>query len=1154
MQTPPLGPFLLERPVGRGGMGVVWRARHLETGLKVAIKVLTAERARDPRFGRAFRHEVRAMATLDHPAIVDIYDHGVVPAHPGLDGVLPPGSPYLVMEWAAAGTLEDRTPPAHWAEVRALLVTLLDALAHAHARGVLHRDLKPANVLATAEGDVRRAAWRLSDFGIARIGASEGGEADGGAGTPAYMAPEQIRGAWREQGPWTDLYALGCMAWELLTGAPPYLGRAQEVLVGHLNGLLPGFEPRMPVPPGIDMWLQGLLRSDVRGRFALAADARDFLQDHGAAGEQDLPNDDAVTPPSGPGRDSLSEWLVPDDPAEEPPRDWQPRRMPAAEMPDGWRRGVDARGETAASGRPLSAVLPDAGLGLVGLRGVPMVDRENERNRLWNALAAVRGTRRALAMVLGGAAGCGKSRLAEWLCRRAHATGSAWPLRVRADAGVVSGQALAEAIAVQLGCQELPAAEIAARLTWWMGAALAPAEASRLAGVLAGDAPAELVPGERRALLRRPLEWLAAERPVVVWFDDVHADPDAIAFTLDLLKLQPHEPSRVLVLLTATAESLAENPTAAAALAGLLERPEALRLEVGPLAPAHRSELVQGILGLAPELAAQVEERTGGNAQFAVHLVRSWAEQGWLVPGSLGHRLSEDAAGGLPADLGAAWSGRVERLLAAVEPAEAHALELAATLGLEVDAKEWERACRLAGLPIAWRVVERFEEARLVATGGGALPGFRFVHGMLRESLLARAARGDRLSTWHRLCAKGLYDRPMAEVAERLGRHLLGAGDREAALQPLLSAADQRLRRADRGGALALLADRERAMEALTLKPGDRRWGVGWALRAELLRTTGAPEDAEILASRGLSDARRHRWGSLEGAFLCQLAHAARRHGRVRDALPLLEEAVLREEACDDTVGLVTALRNLAGSLHRVGDLDRAEFMAGRALVASEALGDPSSIASCLRTLGTIHTWGGRMEPARARLDEALALARTHAFTALLGPILNDLGNLERHTGAGALAVERYRDAAQAYRRAGDPEVIVAEINLATVLAEVGRYADATRQLADCAHDPQVTRQPYLQAAVHMIGALTSAGTGDWDGFESDFERACDILSDTGERDPDFATLAWRAGVFARAAGKVAHADAALRFAAEVFRDLGRATEAEACRRGEGPG
>ena len=268
-----LGPFDLIEPVARGGMAEVWRAVHRAQAAPVAVKVVTAPEGREQAYREQFVHEVQAMARLHHPAVVRLHEYGEIPDPVARisRGSLPAGAPFLAMEWLDGGSLRDAVT-MDWPRLRATLLTLLDALAHAHAHGVVHRDLKPDNVLVGERGPV------LTDFGLAFNPAIVGSALDSGSyGTPGYMAPEQIRNDWRAFGPWTDLYALGCMAYELVCGFAPHAdrhtGSAIGLLIAHLQEPLPTLRPRFPVPLAFERWLELLMGRTPPARFQFAADA-----------------------------------------------------------------------------------------------------------------------------------------------------------------------------------------------------------------------------------------------------------------------------------------------------------------------------------------------------------------------------------------------------------------------------------------------------------------------------------------------------------------------------------------------------------------------------------------------------------------------------------------------------------------------------------------------------------------------------------------------------------------------------------------------------------------------------------------------------------------------------------------------------------------
>ena len=227
-----LGAFALQEIVGTGGMGQVWRGAHRATALPVAVKLITSAEVLEPAAQAAFSNEVRSMARLDHPCIAQVYDFDRVTLEgaESSSGRLVAGSPYLVMELLDAGVLDPFRYTRPWEDLKRVLLALLSALGHAHARGVIHRDLKPGNILFAGPSSPI-PGLRLTDFGIAHaLGSGEAAEVNWG--TPHYMSPEQHFGESRDFGPWTDLYALGCIATNWPAGRDLFQPRRSTRLSG----------------------------------------------------------------------------------------------------------------------------------------------------------------------------------------------------------------------------------------------------------------------------------------------------------------------------------------------------------------------------------------------------------------------------------------------------------------------------------------------------------------------------------------------------------------------------------------------------------------------------------------------------------------------------------------------------------------------------------------------------------------------------------------------------------------------------------------------------------------------------------------------------------------------------------------------------------
>ncbi|TKJ26434.1 Stk1 family PASTA domain-containing Ser/Thr kinase [Blastococcus sp. CCUG 61487] len=257
--------------LGRGGMAEVHHGRDLRLGREVAVKVLRSDLARDPSFQVRFRREAQAAASLNHPAIVAVYDTGE-------DRTVLGATPYIVMEYVEGETLRDvlrregRLSPER---AMTLAADICGALDFSHRNGIVHRDVKPGNVMITPQGTVK-----VMDFGIARAVSDSAATMTSTAaviGTAQYLSPEQARGESVDAR--SDVYSLGCLLYELVTGAPPFTGDSPvAVAYQHVRE-----DPRLPssidpeIPAELDAILMKAMSKNPANRYQSAAEMRNDL-------------------------------------------------------------------------------------------------------------------------------------------------------------------------------------------------------------------------------------------------------------------------------------------------------------------------------------------------------------------------------------------------------------------------------------------------------------------------------------------------------------------------------------------------------------------------------------------------------------------------------------------------------------------------------------------------------------------------------------------------------------------------------------------------------------------------------------------------------------------------------------------------------------
>ncbi len=821
---------LLER-VGTGGMGVLWCAHDDAAEQSVAVRIL--QRGVDePGRVAHFRASARAAARLVHPGLARVLDEGHDPEV----------GPYIVSEWIDGWPLSAwRGMPPPWNFTRAVLIQLCDALAHIHARGLVHLDLRPGNLMVQAGPD--GPVVRVVDVGCARI---DDGWSDQPVGAQAtlkllgslkYMAPEVGDAPPWLHGPWSDLYSVGLIAWELLNGGLPH-GELQGValIMRRASEPAPHLAPGVGGPhhAALRNLFQRLLATNPAERPLSAAQVRKTIEA--------LPADAAAPT-----------WL-------DPPRGPKIRQAPFEP------------GRARAGGYPLWPLQPG-----------PLVGRETERAHLAEAVHQTVAGYGSRLVVLEGLPGAGKSRLAQEVVEDAEEGGLLRAWRVHFTAGGAPGSGLTGALEDLLRAGGTDADGVAKRvsaLPLLLGVDPAGLEAA-LPSLLRPDTTpfarpgnepdpgaevghvgsAHMVAGAFLELLRRA----AGNETIALWLDDLHLATEAEGVDL-VLRVLAEKSLSVCVFATV----VTGHPGTQALVEALPAGAQAQWHELGPLTDVDVHNYVVERLGLPDPDHSKVCEAMGGRPLhmrlLADHLLDGrlmWLDDlvrvtpGTVLPlepheifASLFERMGGAGTEALVPDviqgLAHARLPITPRVVDALEMADPH--------------RPWERALATA------------ERARFLWRGLGGR--WMFTGSPLKDWLIMRGQ--ERAQSWHRRWLKALVhleDGGRGRLGLERAAHAEALGESGAALAALTEAAAWALGPGQQAMERSLLAAGHAVRLASAV--GDAVYAArAHRLRGELLRQAGQPGPAREALNAALTvlehhpDAVEAGWCHLAGAWL----------------------------------------------------------------------------------------------------------------------------------------------------------------------------------------------------------------------------------------------------------------------------------------------
>ncbi|MEC7751370.1 MAG: tetratricopeptide repeat protein [Myxococcota bacterium] len=1100
-----IGPFLLLKPLTQGSSGPVWMGVHEVTERLIVAKFLDTQESRRVM---QFNAEVRALCRFEHAHVLRVHDRGQLDAmaEATSGGQLRAGMPWVVTDYCEGGHLRNREW-SKWHTLRDQLLQILDGLAHVHSRGVLHRDLKPENVLdmATEEG---QTDLRLSDFGLATgLGGGDSGPLNT-LGSPGYLPPEVCAQRFDKLCAASDLYSLGCMAWEMATGQLPFdvdqpVG---DLFEDHQNRQLPPFRPQRKLHSGFGSWLQMLLHKEPRDRFRSAAEARLALLE--------------VDRTRRAGAVNHGRPVIPHAPADKD--------------------------------KPSPIPLAGAGLGLYGLREMPLVGRSKAQQALWYALYQTSTGGRPRVVCLEGGAGTGKGRLVHWLAEQASYLGVGQLLRIQHDAQKGPQHGLGPMLSRTFGLGGLSPEEAAARMdeSLFNLGIIHPEYRRGLVNLITPGAPT-LQQAERHDLVVRALLELARQHPFILWVDGAEWAADSLAFARQLSGLMDVANFPVLVVVTYRPRALATQAEELKLVQGLQEHPLCDTLTLEPLGPSVLREYAHSLLPLTEKVADQLAKRSSGNPLFMEQLLRHWIQSDLLVPQGNVYSLAPGAKPEVPESIQTLWVTRVESLVANQPNGRDafRALLMAACIGEQINSDQLSIACAAAGFEMpAW-----VEEAMVAR--GLAEPrenGWAFAHALLQECLLRHAEEEGLSPELHRACAamvKGLDDQ-RAGQASRLGRHLLLAGETFDALPALLEGMREALHHQDTEALGDCIDYREAALKAAGVPRSHQPFGENIMARAWFHILNNNWLEAERVALTGLEGVKKYGWAGIAPECEQVLGKSLFEQADYGGAMVHYQAAVQGfREMGDSYSEAVTTIR--FGQVHAAqGEFQGAAGLFRQAVrVLGTGRREKRWRAEAYMMLGGIALATNRLDKAKPLLQQAMDVFQDLGLVRGMAQAGNLIADLARKQGRTDEAIEWYTKAVDRFGHLGGSHSGLARINLALAYIDAANYKEARRVLEICTSFFSQNGQKQWEATSRCLILPPLAQDNLWKEFDSQLKIAERLLRETMFRQADLANALSLAGQICLDLGRRERAQNVCQLSLQMYEDMKDAKGAERLRK-----
>ena len=1102
-----IGPFLLENAIGKGAMGEVWKARHKESNTLVAIKVLLSEAASDPWAHDAFQSEIRTAASLTHPNAVMVLDHGTIHEDSCSKNTVEyfgKGNPYLIMEFIRGRTWLSLAGSLSWEEAYPLIKQLLEALAHAHAKGIIHRDIKPENILVEYGSNEKLIAV-LTDFGLSQALSELEKDSEVISGTPTYMAPEQLHGHWRNQGPWTDLYSLGCTIWRLFCDQAPFGSNISyiEACERQEHHTIPSFANLVSVPEDLETWLCKLLAKKIEDRFICAADALEELEKFSTK----------MLPPYSyfeRNKDQPTLNLERSTPAEKTPRTsihtTQTMDRLSVSVPKTWKFRPPSR---------RSVHIHGLGLNLFSLRSFPFVGQIPIRDQLWNELIEVmrRGSR---AIIIKGAEGTGKTHIARWMCERAEELGAAITYRVTYDQSHDVRDGICEALRQAYRCQNLNQEQMKERLEVLLDEKTLYNEIPKIVSLLlpndlSSEESIEIKEHERHGIMLKLMieppyiNEKDVRKPIICWIDNAHLGSEGLRLCRSIISSDYVQSIPILFLITKN-EDLSQRPQERIEIAALQNHHRCKNISLAPINNEEHRQICSSFLNFSPKLLDELCRQTKGNPLYAKETIAEWIRQQILIYTPQGFVLKEGVPFTVPRGIRNIWRSRIAAATQKFEQSMFVMTELASMLGTNVHMEEWialepsypeEKRRYIVDLLHTHKLAFRWKNGT----------GWSFLHPLIPKLFIKNAEKFERERSHHFRIVEMLKKYKRVDTYERIGQHLLLADVIDEGLKQTLLGIMIRKRRCEQDQALDLIEVYEANLHKAKMSESDERWGEIWTLRFELAYELQNQETLELLKLKLRKALVRYHWPKTQSSFLAIEGQELLSAGLFHEAKCLFERGSNLAEEASDKQCFYKHQRGLVQFYQRTGNITEATTLLNKLSKEAQRTRDRYLQGMCALYEAMLALQSNNLQHAEKILQQTIQHFLKYKLHRYAAEGINMLGDVHRRNGELKKAERYYMNAVMKMEQINHPELIIPQLNLSIVRLEKGEFPQVKAELFRTIPDLEANNKNTLALFARVILLVAQINLQEWEYAEENLRQIQILLRQTNMLDIDIADL-----------------------------------------------